>query len=202
MIAIIDYQMGNLRSVQKAFERLGHEAVITDDPAALARADRIVLPGVGAFCDAMAELARRGFVAPIREEAAAGKPILGVCLGLQLFFDVSYEDGEYEGLGLIPGKVVRFDASHGLKIPHMGWNQITIRRRPPILEGIEDGAYFYFVHSYYGVPENSGHTAATTDYPLPFCSIAWKDNLYATQFHPEKSQQDGLRLLDNFARRT
>jgi glutamine amidotransferase len=202
MIAIIDYQMGNLRSVQKALARLGHEAVIVDDPAMMARAERIILPGVGAFRDAMAELRRRGFVEPIREQASAGKPILGVCLGLQLFFDVSYEDGEHEGLGLIPGKVVRFDAAQGLKIPHMGWNQITIHRRPPILEGIEDGAYFYFVHSYYAVPENPQHTAASADYPQPFCAIAWKDNVYATQFHPEKSQRDGLRLLDNFARRT
>lgn len=202
MIAIIDYQMGNLRSVQKGFERMGHEAVITDDPAALARAERVVLPGVGAFRDAMVELKRRQFVKPIREEAAAGKPILGVCLGLQLFFDVSYEDGEHEGLGLIPGKVIRFDSASGLKIPHMGWNQIAIRRRPPILEGIEDGTFFYFVHSYFAVPENPEHIAATSDYPHPFCSIAWNDNLYATQFHPEKSQRDGLRLLDNFARLT
>jgi glutamine amidotransferase len=202
MIAIIDYQMGNLRSVQKGFKHLGHEAVITDDPAALATAERIVLPGVGAFCDAMAELRRRGFVQPIREAAAAGKPILGVCLGLQLFFDVSYEDGRHEGLGLIPGKVIRFDAADGLKVPHMGWNQIHIRRRPPILEGIEDGTYFYFVHSYYAVPESPDDTAAATDYPHPFCSIAWRGNLYATQFHPEKSQRDGLRLLDNFARLT
>ena len=200
MISIIDYGMGNLRSVQKGFERMGHAAQIVDDPAALAAAERIVLPGVGAFRDAIAELRRRGFVEPIREAAAAKKPILGVCLGLQLFFDVSYEDGQYEGLGLIPGKVVRFDAAHGLKIPHMGWNQIHNRRRPPILEGIDDGTYFYFVHSYYAVPENPEHTAAQTEYPEPFCSIAWRDNIYATQFHPEKSQRDGLKLLDNFAR--
>lgn len=202
MISIIDYRMGNLRSVQKAFERMGHEAVIVDDPAGLADAERIVLPGVGAFCDAMTELRRRGFVEPIREVAQSGKPILGVCLGLQLFFDVSYEDGEHEGLGLIPGKVIRFDAKHGLKVPHMGWNQIHIRRRPPILEGIADGTYFYFVHSYFAVPESTEHTAAETEYPHAFCSIAWRDNLYATQFHPEKSQRDGLQLLDNFARLT
>jgi glutamine amidotransferase len=202
MIAIIDYKMGNLRSVQKGFERVGHEAVVTDDPTTLASAERIVLPGVGAFCDAMAELQIRGFVEPLREAAAAGKPILGICLGLQLFCEVSYEDGQHTGLGLIPGQVVRFEAAEGLKIPHMGWNQIHICRRAPILEGIEDGAYFYFVHSYYAVPTHPAAIAAATDYPHPFCSIAWRDNIYATQFHPEKSQRDGLKLLDNFARRT
>jgi glutamine amidotransferase len=186
--------------VQKGFEHGGHRATITNDPSALARAERIVVPGVGAFCDAMAELTNRGFVEPLRNAAASGKPLLGVCLGLQLFFDVSYEDGTYEGLGLIPGKVVRLDAAQNLKVPHMGWNQIHIRRRPPILEGIQEGSHFYFVHSYVGVPENSEDVAAETDYPGPFCSIAWRDNIYATQFHPEKSQRDGLKLLDNFAR--
>lgn len=199
MIAIIDYQMGNLRSVQKGFEKVGHEAVVTSDAAELARAERIVLPGVGAFGDAITELRRRDLVGPIRDAVAAGKPLLGICLGLQLLFDVSYEGGEQEGLGILAGKVVRFDLPHDMKVPHMGWNQAIIRRRAPILDGIEDGTHFYFVHSYYVVPEDPAVIAIETDYGAPFCSMIWRDNLYATQFHPEKSQANGLRILKNFA---
>ena len=199
MIAIIDYQMGNLRSVQKAFERVGTNATITSDPADLMRADKVVLPGVGACADAMAELKKRSLVEPIRETVASGKPFLGICLGLQLLFDVSYEDGEHEGLGIVPGKVVRFDVPRDYKVPHMGWNQVVVRRPAPILKGITSGAHFYFVHSYYVAPQDPELIALETEYGRPFCSMLWRDNLFATQFHPEKSQADGLRLLKNFA---
>ena len=199
MLAIIDYQMGNLRSVQKGFEKVGHAAVITSDPAVLAAADKVVLPGVGAFPDAVAELQRRELVAPIKEAIAAGKPFLGICLGLQLLFDVGYEGGRYEGLGILPGEVVRFELPPEYKVPHMGWNTLDIRRRPPLLAGLSDRPYAYFVHSYYVVPRDSGVIATETDYGGPFCSMIWHDNIFATQFHPEKSQADGLRMLKNFA---
>ena len=199
MIAIIDYQMGNLRSVQKAFEHVGHSAVITSDPAELARAEKVVLPGVGAFEDAIAELRRRDLVQPIKDAIAANKPFLGICLGLQLLFDVGYEGGRHEGLGILPGEVVRFDVPHEYKVPHMGWNRATIRRRPPILKDLPDAPHFYFVHSYYVVPRDPAVIATETDYPSPFCSMIWRDNLFATQFHPEKSQADGLKILKNFA---
>jgi glutamine amidotransferase len=199
MIVIIDYEMGNLRSVQKGFERVGHSAVITSDPAVLADANKIVLPGVGAFRDAIAALRERKLVEPIRDAIAAGKPFLGICLGLQLLFDKSFEDGEHEGLGLIAGEVLRFRPANGYKVPHMGWNQVCVRRRSPVFEGIDDGAHFYFVHSYYVAPRDNQIVATETDYPAPFCSSIWRDNLYAVQFHPEKSQSAGLRLLKNFA---
>jgi imidazole glycerol-phosphate synthase subunit HisH len=199
MIAIIDYEMGNLRSVQKAFERMGHAATITSDPAELAVASKLVLPGVGAFRDAIAALRERRLVEPIRAAVASGKPFLGICLGLQLLFDTSYEDGRYEGLGIVPGEVVRFKVPPEYKVPHMGWNQLRIRRRPPILAGVEDGAHFYFVHSYYVVPRDESVVATETDYPRPFCSSVWQNNLFAVQFHPEKSQDVGLRVLKNFA---
>jgi len=199
MIAIVDYQMGNLRSVQKAFEKLGHEAQITSDGSVLSKADKIVLPGVGAFRDAMAELRLRGLTQPITEAIWAGKPFLGICLGLQLLFDVSYEDGEHEGLGILRGEVVRFEPSQALKVPHMGWNQARIVRRAPILEGLDNGAHLYFVHSYYVVPKDPQDVAIEADYGHPFCAMVWRGNLYATQFHPEKSQRHGLRLLRNFA---
>ncbi len=198
-IAIIDYQMGNLRSVQKGFEKVGHEAMITSDPAELAKAERIVLPGVGAFGDAIAELRRRNLVEPIKEAIASGKPFLGICLGLQLLFDVGYENGEYEGLGILRGKCVRFDLPHEFKVPHMGWNRGTIKRKAPILKDTADGTFFYFVHSYYVVPEDPSIVAIESDYGHPFCAAVWKDNLFATQFHPEKSQEEGLRLLRSFA---
>jgi glutamine amidotransferase len=198
-IAIIDYQMGNLRSVQKGFEKVGHAATITSDPAELAAADRIVLPGVGAFGDAIAELKRRELVQPIKEAIAAEKPFLGICLGLQLLFDVGYEGGEFEGLGVLRGKVVRFELPRELKVPHMGWNRCAFKRRPPVLEGLADGTYFYFVHSYYVVPEDENVVAIEADYGRPFCAAVCQGNLFATQFHPEKSQADGLRLLKNFA---
>jgi glutamine amidotransferase len=198
-IAIIDYEMGNLRSVQKGFERVGHPAVITSDPAALADAEKIVLPGVGAFRDAIGALRARKLIEPIRTAVEAGKPFLGICLGLQLLFDTSYEDGRHEGLGLIPGEVVRFNVPTQFKVPHMGWNQLRFRCRPPVFQGIDDGTHFYFVHSYYVVPRDPSVVGTTTEYSTPFCSSIWRDNLFAVQFHPEKSQASGLRLLKNFA---
>jgi glutamine amidotransferase len=199
MIAIIDYQMGNLRSVQKGFEKVGHEATVTSDPRQLAQADKIVLPGVGAFGDAMAELRRRHLVEPIREAVASGKPFLGICLGLQLLFDVGYEGGQHEGLGIVAGECVRFALPPEFKVPHMGWNQLAIRRPAPVLAGLGDGVHCYFVHSYYVVPRDAEVIATETNYAAPFCSSIWRDNLFATQFHPEKSQRDGLRMLKNFA---
>src|SRR3954469_847205 len=197
-IAIIDYQMGNLRSVQKGFEKVGYGATITSDPVEMAAADKIVLPGVGAFGDAMAELRRRELVQPIRDAIDRGKPFLGICLGLQLLFDVGYEGGEFEGLGVLRGKVVRFDLPPPLKVPHMGWNRGAIKRRAPVLEGIADGTYFYFVHSYCVVPDDKSVIAIEADYGRPFCAAVWRENLFATQFHPEKSQAEGLKILRNF----
>jgi len=201
-IAIIDYQMGNLRSVQKGFEKVGHQATITSDPKELMRADKVVLPGVGAFGDAMAELRRRELIEPIREIVAAGTPFLGICLGLQLLFDVGYEGGEQPGLGILPGKVVRFELPQGFKVPHMGWNRGQFRQPSPLLAGIEDGAFFYFVHSFYAVPRDTSVVAIEADYGQPFCAAVAKGNLFATQFHPEKSQAAGLRMLKNFAELT
>jgi len=199
MIAIIDYGMGNLRSVQKGFEKVGHEAIVTGERAQVQTASKVVLPGVGAFEDAIAELRRRDLVGPVLDAIQSGKPFLGICLGLQLLFEVSYENGRHEGLGVLKGEVVRFQLPPEYSVPHMGWNQLAIRRRPPVLEGIANGTYFYFVHSYYVVPSDPGVIATETEYPSPFCSMIWRDNVYATQFHPEKSQTDGLRLLRNFA---
>jgi imidazole glycerol-phosphate synthase subunit HisH len=199
MLAIIDYQMGNLRSVQKGFEKVGHRATITSDPAVLADADKVVLPGVGAFGDAMAELRRRELVQPIRDVIESGKPFLGICLGLQLLFDVGHENGRHEGLGVLAGECVRFDLPHEYKVPHMGWNKLEIKRPTPILTGLAEGTHVYFVHSYYVVPRDKNVVAAETAYGINFCSTVWRDNLHATQYHPEKSQADGLRILKNFA---
>ena len=199
MLAIVDYQMGNLRSVQKGFERVGADAVITSDPSESAAADKVVLPGVGAFEDAIGELHRRDLVNPIKDVITQGKPFLGICLGLQLLFDMSYEGGEFEGLGVIPGKVVRVDVASQYKVPHMGWNQAEIIRQAPILDGIEDKTYFYFVHSYYVAPDDDSVTAIKSNYDGDFCAMIWRDNLFATQFHPEKSQEHGLAVLRNFA---
>jgi glutamine amidotransferase len=199
MIAIIDYGMGNLRSVQKGFEKVGQQAAITNDPAVIRAAAKVVLPGVGAFPDAMQELRRRELIEPIRAAIDGGKPFLGICLGLQLLFDVGWEGGRHEGLGVLPGEVVRFEVPPEYKVPHMGWNQLAIRRRAPLLEGLEDGTHVYFVHSYYVAPRDREVIATETSYPQPFTSMIWRDNLFATQFHPEKSQADGLRMLRNFA---
>jgi glutamine amidotransferase len=199
MIAIIDYGMGNLRSVQKGFEKVGHQAIITGDPTQVASADRVVLPGVGAFEDAIAELRRLKLDRTVIDAAASGKPFLGICLGLQLLFEVSYENGRHEGLGILPGEVVRFDLPKQFAVPHMGWNQLAMRRPAPIFNGLAEGTYVYFVHSYYVVPKDPAVIATETDYGGMFCSSIWRDNVFATQFHPEKSQSDGLRILKNFA---
>jgi imidazole glycerol-phosphate synthase subunit HisH len=202
MIAIIDYQMGNLRSVQKGFEKVGHPATITSDPAVLSKADKVVLPGVGAFGDAMAELRRRELIGPIRDAVESGKPFLGICLGMQLLFDVGHENGRHEGLGILPGEVVRFELPADYKVPHMGWNELKIKRPAPILDGLPNGTHVYFVHSYYVVPRDQQVIATETNYGPPFCSTVWRDNVFATQYHPEKSQADGLVMLKNFAERT
>jgi glutamine amidotransferase len=199
MIAIIDYGMGNLRSVQKGFERVGHAATITNDPAVVAGANKVVLPGVGAFGDAMAELQRRGLVEAVRGAIDSGRPFLGICLGLQLLFDVGHEGGRQEGLGVLRGEVVRFDLPAGYKVPHMGWNQLAVRRPAPLLKGLAEGTHVYFVHSYYVVPADPSVVAAEASYPAPFTAMIWRDNLFATQFHPEKSQAHGLAILRNFA---
>lgn len=199
MIAIINYEMGNLRSVQKGFEKVGHEATITDSPGEIAAADKVVLPGVGAFQDAIAALRDKQLVDPILAAVRSGKPFLGVCLGLQLLFDVSYEDGEHEGLGVVPGKVLRFDLPREYKVPHMGWNQAKQKQQSPLFDGVQDESFFYFVHSYYVAPKDESVVAATCDYGGPFCAAIATGNLFAAQFHPEKSQTDGLRVLKNFA---
>ncbi|MEW4570748.1 imidazole glycerol phosphate synthase subunit HisH [Tautonia sp. JC769] len=199
MIAIIDYGMGNLRSVQKAIEAVGHEAVVSSDPEFVGKADKVILPGVGAFEDAMAELNRTGLGAAFCDRVVAGAPALGVCLGLQLLLDESFEDGHHRGLGLVAGKVVRFEPRPGLKVPHMGWNTLRVRRPSPLLEGLPAEPSVYFVHSYYVVPDDPGVVAAEADYPDPFTAMIWQDNLMACQFHPEKSQALGLAMYRNFA---
>ena len=203
MIAIIDYGMGNLRSVQKGFERIGCEALVTADPKMVLEADKVVLPGVGAFPDCMRNLEQGGFVEPLLRVIREGRPFLGICLGLQLLFSESDEFGTHRGLGIIPGRVVRFPegmavAGESLKVPHMGWNQLSFKQRPAAYGGIEEGANFYFVHSFYVVPEDESVIATTTTYGIEFCSSICKDNIVATQFHPEKSQEKGLQILKNF----
>ena len=203
MIAIIDYGMGNLRSVQKGFEKAGFDAVVTADPKVVLDAEKVVLPGVGAFPDCMRNLEQGGFVEPLLKVIREGRPFLGICLGLQLLFTESEEFGIHRGLDVIPGRVVRFpeglrEGGEALKVPHMGWNQLAIRRRPPVFAGIEDGTNVYFVHSFYVKPDDESVIAATTGYGIEFCAAVWKDNVVATQFHPEKSQEAGLKILKNF----
>jgi glutamine amidotransferase len=195
-IAVIDYGAGNLRSVQKALEHVGAEAILTGDPKAIAQSRAVVFPGVGAFKSGYRGLEARGLVPAIRDAVRTGKPFLGICLGLQLLFEESEEDGPTPGLGILSGSVVRF--SSDLKVPHMGWNQIHVRKPTPLLRGIPDGTYFYFVHSYYVAPADPGITAATTEYGGEFTSLIARDNLFAMQFHPEKSQRWGLQVLENF----
>ncbi|GAB7025902.1 imidazole glycerol phosphate synthase subunit HisH [Geotalea toluenoxydans] len=204
MIAIIDYGMGNLRSVQKAFEKVGFEATVTSDPNVVLEADKIVLPGVGAFPDCMRNLEQGGFIDPILKVIADGRPFFGICLGLQLLFTESEEFGLHRGLDVIPGRVLRFpeglkEKGEELKVPHMGWNQLTLCRESPVFEGIDDGTNVYFVHSYYVKPDDEKVAAASTTYGMDFCSAICKNNVVATQFHPEKSQEKGLQILKNFA---
>jgi glutamine amidotransferase len=215
MIVVVDYGMGNLRSVSKALESLGAGVRVSKDPADVARAEKLILPGVGAFPAAMRELSARGLIEPIKTFIASGKPYLGICLGLQLLFDRSEEGEGAAGLGVLPGTVKRFFANGGtqaprhpgtvLKVPHMGWNQVqrpaTSDQQPsrcPLLKDVPEGSFFYFVHSYYVQPKDPTVVALETDYGGPFAAMVWRDRLFATQFHPEKSQTVGLALLKNF----
>jgi imidazole glycerol-phosphate synthase subunit HisH len=198
-IVIVDYGMANLRSVQKAFERVGQSAVITSEPDVVAAATKLVLPGVGAFRDGIAKLRESGLAEAILRYIHGGRPFLGICLGLEFLFTRSHEDGEHAGLDLFGGDIVRFANQPGLKVPHMGWNQLRFRGACPLFCGLQDGDAVYFVHSYHAVPEAKEIVAAETDYPTPFASAIWRDNVFATQFHPEKSQTVGLTMLKNFA---
>jgi len=207
MIAIIDYGMGNLRSVQKGFERMGHEVVVTSDAKTILRASKVVLPGVGAFPDCMRNLREYGLLDVVHKSIGSGKPFLGICLGLQLLFSESEEFGISKGLDIIKGRVIRFkgpafDASNpqfgALKVPHMGWNSISIKRRAPALQDVPDSSAVYFVHSFHVVPEDEDVIATTTSYGIEFVSSIWKDNIFAVQFHPEKSQTLGLSILKRF----
>lgn len=198
MIAVVDYGMGNLRSVEKAFSYLGYRATVTSDPRALEQAEGIVLPGVGAFGDAMRELDERGLVSVLKEAFSEDRPFLGICLGYQLLCSESEESPGVPGLGLLPGRVIRFPA--GLKVPHMGWNDVRFTRRHPVLEGVPEGSYFYFVHSYYVSPYRAEDALLLTDYGVTFASGAAMGRAVALQFHPEKSSSAGLRILDNFGR--
>ncbi len=197
MIAIIDYKMGNLRSVEKSFEHAGvSDVVVTEDPAVIERAHGIVLPGVGAFRDAAANLRESGVQDIIRHRVAHGTPFLGICLGLQLLADVGYEDGEWTGLGLVPGTCERLPG--GVKIPHIGWNTVEYPRDSTLFAGIPESTAFYFVHSYRHVPADSSAVIGSTEYGVRFASAVQHDNVFAVQFHPEKSSTAGLKLLANF----
>ena len=205
MIGIIDYDMGNLRSVQKALEVVGAEAEIITTPAEVERCSKLILPGVGAFQDAAHTLRARQMIRPILDFIKSGRPFLGICLGLQLLFDVSYEDGQHTGLGVVTGKVIPFDfpptpATDKLKVPHMGWNQIYWDADIPLLHGITQGAFVYFVHSYFVVPVSTKTVKVTAEYGIKFTAMIQQGNVFATQFHPEKSQKIGLKILENFAR--
>ena len=206
MIAVIDYGMGNLRSVQKALEFVGAKVIVTHDPDLILSADSVVLPGVGAFKDCMANLNKLSLIDPIRKFIDSGKPFLGICLGLQVLFEESEEYGPVPGLGILPGKVVKFidgssDTRKGpqIKIPHMGWNQIKVKKNAPLFAGVGNSPYFYFVHSYYVVPEDPEMVATVTHYGIEFVSGIQHKNIYAFQFHPEKSQTLGLSILEQFS---
>jgi len=218
MIAIIDSGIANLRSVEKGFEKVRVPARVVREPRLLRDAAGIVLPGVGAFADGIATLEKTGFIDPLLRAIGSGKPILGICLGLHFLFSESEEFGLHKGLDLVRGRVRHFphaapssvigertsassvEPSSPLKVPHMGWNRVHLTREAPIMQGIPDGSYFYFVHSYYVEPEDTGVIAGVTEYGIPFTSMIWRDNLFATQFHPEKSQALGLQILANFGR--
>lgn len=201
---IIDYGMGNLRSVQKAFEHIGEDARISSDVSEISAAERLILPGVGACRDAIAALRRADLTGIITDHIAADRPFLGICLGLQLLMDMSLEHGEHEGLGIIPGAVQRFELPTEYKIPHMGWNQLDCSAQPDhgLLQQLGPDPWFYFVHSYHVVPTDPSWVAAVTDYGSPFVSAVAKGNVMATQFHPEKSQASGMQLLRNFLKTT
>ena len=210
MICIADYGMGNLRSVQRAFERVGAQAIVSSDPTDIERAEAVVLPGVGAFGDAMRHLRAIGLVEPLLSCIEGGRPVLGICLGLQLLFTESEELGVHRGLGVFPGRVCIFPFANSaasqrdpdgptLKVPHIGWNQVHIRRSHPLLDGVADGSFAYFVHSYYAEPADPSIVVAETDYGLDFASVVGRHNVMGIQFHPEKSQRVGLQIVANFA---
>lgn len=201
MVTIIDYGSGNLRSVQKALERVGFEARITDDPNVVAESSHLVLPGVGAFGDAIRAIRGRGLVEPILAHIRADRPFLGICMGLQLLFESGAEGGHHEGLGVLAGEVTRFELPPGMKIPHMGWNQVSWRTAGTSQPTGNDGDHFYFVHSYVARPRDETLIAATSDYGGPFCAAVARGRLFATQFHPEKSQSAGMELLRTCMRR-
>ncbi len=196
-ITIIDYGIGNYRSVQKAFEHIGACTQLTNEGEKIARADKLALIGVGAFGATMNALASGDQIEPLRAAVAKGTPLLGICVGMQVLFDSSSEFGEHVGLGFIPGKVERFSAENQLKVPHIGWNQITHDETSPLLTDVADADYAYFVHSYFCTPSDPAHTIATTDYGEHFCSIVGRDNIFGIQFHAEKSQKVGLQILKN-----
>jgi glutamine amidotransferase len=212
MITMIDYGASNIRSAQKAFEHIGADVVLTEDPEVVRKADKLVLPGVGAFGSGMAGLHERNLPAAIRESVQRGVPFLGICVGMQLMFETGYEMGTHKGLGLMSGKVIRFpdnlqsrdqrsQISKSLKVPHMGWNQLEPAWQSPLIADTQKGDYAYFVHSYFCDPDDATAVLAWTDYGFPFASIVAKDNVYGLQFHPEKSQSVGLHILQNFVTR-
>lgn len=199
MIAIIDYGMGNIHSVKKALEAFGAKTIVTNKSTDLKTSDKIVLPGVGAFDDAVFELKKQGLILSLNEQVKNKKAFLGICLGMQLLFEESQEGKKEKGLGILKGRVVRFRDKPGLKVPHIGWNQLKIASDTcPLLRNVADGSYVYFCHSYYPKPDNTDVIATTTDYGINFTSMIWQDNIYGVQFHPEKSQEIGLKILKNF----
>lgn len=198
LIAIIDYGMGNLRSVEKAFQHVGHDAFIARRPEDVLRASHVVLPGVGGFPECMKNLERAGMTGAVYQSIESGRPFLGICLGLQLLFTESEEFGTHKGLNILEGRVVRFRLTSEFKVPHMGWNQIRIKKDAALLRGIADNSFVYFVHSYHVVPSDKGIISTFSDYGGEFVSSVWRGNIFACQFHPEKSQETGLRILKNF----
>ena len=199
MIAIIDYGAGNLQSVKKAFDFIGAESVITNDPKVILSADKILLPGVGSFGDAMDSMRKNGLVETVKECALSGKPFLGICLGLQLLFEESEESPGVKGLGIFKGKIKKFSSDMGLKIPHIGWNSLETKQKNTLFKDIPENSYVYFVHSYYLHAEDENDIATVTNYGIDFHSAVGKNNIFATQFHPEKSGDVGLQILRNFA---
>ncbi|MCC7201384.1 MAG: imidazole glycerol phosphate synthase subunit HisH [Nitrospirae bacterium] len=198
LIAIIDYGMGNLRSVEKAFERVGHNAFIARRPEEVSKASHVVLPGVGGFPECMKNLTETGMIDAVYKSIESGKQFLGICLGLQLLFSESEEFGRHRGLDILPGRVIKFDLRKEFKVPHMGWNGISLKKEVQLLKDVPDNSYVYFVHSYYVEPDDKAIIATVSDYGVEFTSAVYKDNIFACQFHPEKSQDMGLRILRNF----
>jgi glutamine amidotransferase len=197
MIAVINYGLGNLHSVQKATAYVGGAAVVTDDAQAILGSEKVILPGVGAFGDGMKGLESQRLVQVVREVVALGKPLLGICLGMQLLFEESEEQGQHQGLGLLAGKVVPFQKT-SVKVPQIGWNQVDVGKSSDLMDGIRDGDYFYFNHGYYCIPEDAGDVLTMTDYDVRFASSVERDTIFGVQFHPEKSQKIGLQILKNF----